>query len=273
MQQIQKFLNCPLERENRNIWLTGCFYGIAVFMLLALLQPFGINETYGIGKYIRLIPFGVATCLSVVGTCFLLKFIAKDFFNSEKWNVKKEIVFNIATVSIIAICNLAIFVIEYDYGLNKWIVWCAIWQTFAIAACVIGLRLLLGQKNVSVSPNTVNNSTANRTVTIKGTGKNDLLTIPASELLYIESDKNYCKVTTTDKTLQIRLTITSAEEQLADSKQFIRCHRAYIVNRDKVISIDGSATTGYKLILSGTETNVPIGRSYTDNFNNIISKG
>ena len=46
---------------------------------------------------------------------------------------------------------------------------------------------------------------------------------------------------------------------------FFRCHRAYIVNLDKIEQVEGNAQ-GYKLKLQGTEDLIPVSRNLNSEF-------
>ena len=253
-----------IEQDRRNIWLSGVFYGAAVYLLLVLLQPFGIDSV-GAAKYAQLLLFALVTWVGVVGSYFLLKLVSKDFFETDGWTVKKEIAFNLLTVCVIVFGNFLAFVALYNVSLNLLGIWTVCWQTLAIATCVIGLRIILGQKRTPEASAQATLSADNEPIRISGSGKNDLLSIAPSELLYIESDKNYCNIVTSARSLQVRLTMSSAEEQLAGHPMFVRCHRAFIVNKSKIIRLDGNSTAGYKLQLSGTDDLIPVSRTYLEN--------
>jgi len=261
---ITSFLNKPTSQDNRNIWISGAFYGVAVYLLLILLQPFGLNNI-GSAKYVQLLLFALVTWFGVVGVYYLFKLISKNFFNAENWTIKKEIIYNISVVCAILAGNFTTFIVLYNIPINTSTILLVFWQTLAIATCIIGIKLLFNLRNNKSKPAALKPNNENGIITINGNGKSDLLKIPVNELLFIESDKNYCNVITTTQTLQIRLTITSAEKQLSKYPIFTRCHRAYIVNKSKIITIDGNITNGYKLVLSGTEKIVPVSKSYLQN--------
>ncbi len=91
-----------------------------------------------------------------------------------------------------------------------------------------------------------------------------------SDLLYFESDRNYLNIFLTgDRSLTIRLTIKEMENLLAMHPGFIRCHRAYIVNTDKVINVEGNAQ-GLKLFLEDSTSFVPVSRSYIAKVDHVI---
>jgi DNA-binding LytR/AlgR family response regulator len=93
---------------------------------------------------------------------------------------------------------------------------------------------------------------------------------PISEILYFESNKNYINIyTEEDRMFTIRLTMKEMEYLLASYTQFIRCHRAYIVNSDKIVNVEGNAQ-GLKLFFSKTTSFVPVSRSYISKVDPVI---
>lgn len=60
-----------------------------------------------------------------------------------------------------------------------------------------------------------------------------------NDLLYAESMLNYVVLYTTARKMIVYITLKSLEEQLPESR-FIKVHKSYIVNRDKIKSIEGN---------------------------------
>jgi DNA-binding LytR/AlgR family response regulator len=78
------------------------------------------------------------------------------------------------------------------------------------------------------------------------------------EVLYIESDKDYVKIVTTNATISTRQTISSVEAMLGKSK-FFRIHRSFIVSLEKIRSFSNEmVTVGNK--------ELPIGKLYRHSF-------
>ncbi|REC63274.1 DNA-binding response regulator [Chryseobacterium pennae] len=77
-----------------------------------------------------------------------------------------------------------------------------------------------------------------------------------NEILYIESIKDYVNIRTAGEEYIVLDTLKSMENQLSES--FVRIHKSFIVNLDKVKSIGAK-----KVILP--EMEIPIGESYRAN--------
>ncbi len=75
------------------------------------------------------------------------------------------------------------------------------------------------------------------------------------DILYIESEKNYCKIVTSIKTLVTNQPITFFEENLPSSN-FLRIHRSFVVSISKI-----SSFTSTDIEIDNTKE-IPIGRNY-----------
>ena len=60
--------------------------------------------------------------------------------------------------------------------------------------------------------------------------------IKASEIIYMEKSINRTIITTTNGKISCTKTLDKMQDCLPDN--FVRCHRSFIINKDKIISID-----------------------------------
>lgn len=94
--------------------------------------------------------------------------------------------------------------------------------------------------------------------------KNDSLSLSMDNLLYIKSADNYIDVyylnnkQVTHKL--IRNTLSSLEEE-ALHPDLVRCHRSYIVNKQKIRNIEGNSS-GYNIIINGYSESIPLSKKY-----------
>ena len=63
--------------------------------------------------------------------------------------------------------------------------------------------------------------------------KDRMIKIVIADMLYIEADRNYCNVFTTDKEYLLATTLKAIEGKLPD-QQFVRVHRSYLINLHRV---------------------------------------
>ncbi|MES2275618.1 MAG: LytTR family DNA-binding domain-containing protein [Bacteroidota bacterium] len=76
------------------------------------------------------------------------------------------------------------------------------------------------------------------------------------DLVYVEAMANYVSLYTHQKKLVVYLTIKGIQEKLP-ADRFLQVHKSYIVNQDKISSIDGH-------ILNLADVKITIGLSYAD---------
>ncbi|QKJ28329.1 response regulator transcription factor [Mucilaginibacter mali] len=86
-----------------------------------------------------------------------------------------------------------------------------------------------------------------------------------SEILYIEGLKNYVLIyTASGGKYTTYLTMNEIMTALPEIK-FVRTHKSFIVNIDKIVSVDGNSINLVE------QNQIPLGTSYRENFMNIIS--
>jgi DNA-binding LytR/AlgR family response regulator len=85
-----------------------------------------------------------------------------------------------------------------------------------------------------------------------------------SDILYIESIKDYVKVRTPEKEIITQQKISYLEESLPKEK-FLRIHRSFIVNRER---IDAYSATDIEV----GKFHIPIGRNYKSDVIGLLSK-
>ena len=111
---------------------------------------------------------------------------------------------------------------------------------------------VLHQPNGGSQSQTVKTDTSDNYVYFKVDKK--MVRTRMADILYIESIKDYVKVRTNEKEIITQQKISYLEESLP-REQFLRIHRSFIVNRDK---IDAYSATDVEV----GKHHVPIGRNY-----------
>lgn len=78
------------------------------------------------------------------------------------------------------------------------------------------------------------------------------------DLLFAEASGNYTKITTTQHILLPKMAFSNFEELLPKSV-FLRVHRSFIINKSKIIHVEGN-----RVLINDTE--IPIGSNYRELF-------
>lgn len=111
------------------------------------------------------------------------------------------------------------------------------------------------QPNPSKSVNTTV-SPKDESFFIKADGK--IYKVSCNDVLYAEASGNYTKIVTQQTTLMPAMTFTAVEE-LLPLTLFIRIHRSFIINKNKITHIEGN-----RAFISNIE--IPISSNYKENF-------
>lgn len=101
---------------------------------------------------------------------------------------------------------------------------------------------------------------------IQTEGKGKMIKLFYKDLLYIESQKNYLSIITVDKKLLTYLTLSEIEEKLS-TQTFLRIHKSYIINSEKISHVEGN-----EIFLTDVKQSFPIGASYKDTFFNYMKE-
>lgn len=94
--------------------------------------------------------------------------------------------------------------------------------------------------------------------------QNKLVKVMLEDILYVEAERNYCKITTATQTYLIVSPLNKLCEKV-DPKRFVRIHRSYMVNFAKLDSVAESyVDVKGKLI--------PIGKQYKEDLHRMLNK-
>jgi len=147
---------------------------------------------------------------------------------------------------------------SYDYNAIDYLVKPISFERF--------LKAIQKIKNTS-SDVTENNGFEEKTMFVKSEGK--LVKIDLSELLYVEGLKDYVKFCLPGKKVVVHGSLKKSEDYLNSvSAKFIRVHKSYIVNSEKIKEIDSSQIT-----LSHENQNhcIPFGSTYAESLEKLIN--
>ena len=97
--------------------------------------------------------------------------------------------------------------------------------------------------------------------------RGDLLRITTGHVQWIEAQGAYVYLHLIERSYLVRNTIGSLADQLAD-EGFVRVHKSALVNRSKVLRVNGGASRLSLMLEGGAE--VPIGRKYRNAVQNIV---
>jgi hypothetical protein len=261
---------------------------------LLAFKPFGlINLEFGKLVFYCGV-YGFTTFASIITVSLILPKIFPSFFNEETWTTGKQILVITFTVIVIGLVNYCIspFMGGSDLSLRK-----LLWYqgtTVLVGLLPIIIFTLIKQNRLlrkfeqqaatlekklqeKLDPDKKNEPLApppekkNDLSVIELTGdyQGEKIILLPGELCFISAANNYVKVYFIRKEKVaysiLRMTMKKVEEVLESWPGFFRCHRAYIINLDKVQHVEGNAQ-GYRVRLTGVEEAIPVSRNLNSEF-------
>lgn len=280
-EKIRRYLQSPYPVVYQR-WKVVLISSLVVFLILLVLQPFGISGIEG-HKFWILLGFMGVTAVFLSIPVYLFACLFPEFYKEEEWTVWKQIVNLLMVILFIAVGNWLYSTFVFGWGL-RWDVFCV----FALFTLVIGLfptvlfillnqnRLLAIHLEEATEMNLHLQRSISATESIETTeivsllsfqgGTRESLELDSKDLLYIESDGNYIRVNYQKggRTMQclLRMTMKQAEEVTGGSPLVAKCHRAFLVNLRKVVKVSGNSQ-GYRLLLEGCPEEIPVSRAYS----------
>jgi len=250
-------------------WLKDCLvYGIIIWAILYLLQPFGFNRYSG-NKCLVAALFGLVTsaCYAIYGWTVMAR-IPKLV---KPWRVWHDGLAVLGLILFIAICNFTLFSFMFHYPISLTMFVLFLWWTLIIGAIITAISIgieynrYLRERMETLLSNTTEDQ-RDITITIHDTNvRGNDLQIPINNLLYIEAQKNnvvVCYLTDNKPTtIEIHTTLTAAYEELKAYENIFQCHRSFVVNVNNITSAKGNSN-GYQLRLGNSYTTIPVSRQY-----------
>ena len=269
--------------------------GLFVGLFLLVFQPFGLNLWETSNKVVKILGFGVVTFVITAVYFITFRRFFPRAFAEERWTVWREILAIMSNVLLIAIANRFYLIWLLGSGEASGLSWFGmILVTFLVGLFpVVGLVLFsyitqlkkysnsaaelpVHSPNPSIiptKPDLISSSAGNSdtALTLIADNEKDTLTIQSSDLLFIESSDNYCTVVHLKNNQPVKPLLRSSLSRLEKQivlptvirNPFVRCHRSYVVNLDRVERVTGNAQ-GYKLHLLGGQFQIPVARQYNE---------
>ncbi|MEQ8242752.1 LytTR family DNA-binding domain-containing protein [Fulvivirga sp.] len=246
-----------------------------VAAFLAFFRPFNLDSIGGWTLYLICFEFGVIAFLCIAFLGIVVPHFFPKFFEPQNWVVWKEFLFTILHFVVIGIANAAfLYIMNYTQG-GFWEVIIDL-QVSTLAVGIFPVFFYIyydqakyfkkyaqeAQKMTSQIKEHPIGAQEDQLLVFKNENGEVEYQVPTSQLLFVKSDGNYLELiisdTETVKKQLLRNRIKNVLEEMPTV--FVRCHRSYIVNLEKVRSVDGNAR-GYELTLANTELKVPVSRN------------
>ena len=255
------------------------FISVGVPLFLLLLQPFGFSLLPRQDKYFLIIGFGVITFLALSLHLLIIPSLFPKTFTTSKWNVKKEIFWNLWILFTILTgfffyCEV-LDVYKFNFNLVIKLILTAI---IPITALIIINQNRMLRSRVKFSED-INRKIQDhkllqeKIVYFNSDYQKDSLAIKVNLLLFIRSANNYIEVYWKEgdnvKYQMVRCSMAYAEDLLKEHKFIVKCHRSYIVNIDFIDRFEGNLQ-GYKLYFDKIDFPIPVSKSFASKLQELI---
>ncbi len=115
-------------------------------------------------------------------------------------------------------------------------------------------------------------SKAEEKVSLNGTNKSEKYILKRKDILFTRSENNYVFVYYLDdeivKKIMLRNTLSKIHEQ---APFLVKSHRSYLVNPDKILSLNGNAQNA-NLQLKSFDEKVPVSKTYYSNIKDAVTE-
>ncbi|MEM9895956.1 MAG: LytTR family DNA-binding domain-containing protein [Bacteroidota bacterium] len=269
---------------SRSLWISLVF-GIFIGLFLIIFEPFEIDFSKESTTIVSLLFYGIITSAAVGIFLFALPLAFPSLFKDQRWKVKHQLLFWCTMLFVIATLNgiYTNYINKLSFSWNNYGL--IIQQTFTLGAIPLSFLTIIDVyrrkiRNIQVAATiqkhnfAENLDSSDRILSINTDLKNETFELHESSFLYAAADGNYVDLYLLEndkiKGKTLRITLSAFEKQLS-GKHFLRCHRSYLVNMNKVYQVDGNAQ-GLKLLFKNAIEFAPVSRNYIPSVKAFFSK-
>lgn len=258
-------------RYHKNLAKLVVLQFLLVFLFLYLFRPFGYDPDKHYFNYAVTCLFQACSPALIVYCYFLILNRSNKGAVALRWTLGLQLLHLILVLFLIGLASFFLRTLIYK-GTNhlSWSNLVTELKNVYLAGSLFVVYLLaFGNKNTSkplikASP---------CSIPIKTETKKDDFTLHSEHFVYAKSEGNYIDLYTKDQELLKkdlkRISLKNLNAQLKQNPQFVRCHRAYLVNTNHIVKITGNAQ-GYLLSVNGAAEKIPVSRTYLPVFEPLL---
>lgn len=266
----------PLLQSFKSKLLVIIGFGLFIPTFLYIYQPIGISEISDEYRFQYVIGIGLNISFVLALNYFIVPMLFQKVFNPEKWVIWKEILYILSTFFYVTCAN---YIYNNTVGQDispprDFVQFIGI--TIAVGFFPVMFMVFLMERNLytknSQKANEYRkllprkNKKSKKIITIVSeSSKSDDLVIDLNDFIFATSDNNYSTIYyESNESIQkvlLRLSFKNLEEQVSGYDSIIRCHKSYIVNRNRILNIKGNARS-LSLEMDLHQNLIPVSRSF-----------
>jgi hypothetical protein len=282
---IKQYLNQPYPVYGRS-WKIIVTIGLFISFFLVAFQPFGLSSYQNSYRLSFEIGYGAVTSLTLLLYHLTFPLLFRKEYNATKWTVLKQIIWQLWVLFSIGFANFLYSSFFFHFANNYKAFLYYQFYTLSVGiipvvviTVIIQNRMLAENLKIANDYNmgfasTTDNGLEEESVCLMAENNKDKLEVNSSDLIYITSTGNYIQAFYLNgnnlKSILLRNTLKQVEYQLKDSHFMIKCHRAFLVNRNKIVRVKGNSQ-GLKLVLNCTDEEIPVSRNLSKSLMDIIN--
>ena len=268
---------------NKPFWGAFAFFFI-LFTFIIIYRPLEVHQTAFLNFNLTVLIYCAIISLSELAVALIIS-QTNCFSKKGNWTITNEL---LSLVMILAIIGISVYFAGFmlEAHSNRWN-----FSTFidsfyrsvligiipVILPSLLNIRYAFAPQNFQSYENKWQDKSKEvpeKLIHISSKAKKEHLSFYPSEFIYAESRGNYVifHLIKQDKSVEvsIRNSITEIENQLVSISDFMRIHRAFIVNLKKITSRDGNAL-GYRLTLKDCDDIISVSRQNAREFEQVMS--
>lgn len=250
-----------------------------VFLIGIILKPIGLHRIQNNQLEIIII-FTLITAFSVSIVLYIFPLIFKKYFDPAKWTKGKYwisiiliilIVAPISTIATYYICKWENIPITIG-PIHQLLIWYMRASLGALLPSTIFYFIYKNKEIRNILDREIkrieyqDDKRQEKFITITGSTKESLLILPQN-ILYAEVSGNYVTIHYYNENAEpekkiLRITLQQMLDVLSPYPEFVRCHRAIIVNVSNITNIRGNSHA-YYLTLRKVATEITVSKTYT----------
>lgn len=273
--------------KSENKWKTIVLVSVFISVFLVVFKPFGIRFAGNNSKSLFILGgYGLVTLIILIIDLVLIERIFSRFFKEANWTLGKEILWLFAVIFSIGIGNLfytSFFFDELPFTLSNILNFQMITLAvafFPLTLYVIAKYKYLSKKYAAIADE-VNNilgkesqgGVNNDIITFYSYNNKDSMNFDSEDFCFLESKGNYINlhllVENELRQFIFRNTLKNSSLYFKDYPNIVQCHRAYLVNANKIISAKGNSQ-GLRLKLVDCDMEIPVSKNFVTSIKSIL---
>lgn len=279
----------PFYSNARQGWILGSWIGLFIVVFCMVFRPFGMTLVSPLEQLGLSVGFGFATFVISVLNMVLLPRLFPKQLNGHHWKIYHEILWVLYLILSIATLNFLLTHLFFDIP-APYITFVRLLLITMAVAIIPGVGVILYKQaqqykqaaltnhpTVEVKPEIdVQSQVSTDRLTLYSSNQKQQLSLKADQLYYICAAGNYVEVYFWDgekltRSL-LRNTLSAVEDKLQAFPDLFRCHRAYLINADK-ISYVKTRNQKYQLFLLEVPDPIPVARSQVARLKERLGEG